>query len=111
MKSLDSLFTYGTLQLGGKSDHYLTKLNGTWKKAYVFGNFVTKSKIAKMGYPVLKLNQQGKKISGMLFQSKHLMRVIKAIDEYEGCYYRRVITKVYLSNGAAKEAFIYELAE
>ena len=111
MKSLDSLFTYGTLQLGGKSDYYLTKLNGTWKKAYVFGNFVTKSKIAKMGYPVLKLNQQGKKISGMLFQSKYLMRVIKTIDEYEGCHYRRVITKVYFDNGATKEAFIYELAE
>lgn len=111
MKSLDSLFTYGTLRLGGKSDHYLTNLNGTWKKAYVFGNFITKAKIAKMGYPVLKLNPKGKKINGMLFQSKQLMRVIKTIDEYEGCYYRRVITQVYLTNGTKKKAFIYELAE
>ena len=109
MKLLNALFTYGSLQLGKESDHYLKKLTGIWKNAYVFGNYITTGKASAIGYPVIKLDPKGAKITGMLFQSNQLMSVINTIDAYEGDCYQRVVTDVYLNDGSKKKAFIYEL--
>ena len=37
MKIIDSIFVYGTLQLGMQNENILNELTGTWKKGYVRG--------------------------------------------------------------------------
>ena len=76
--------------------------------AYVYGYFVTDRNI---GYPIIQLNENGEKILGQLFYSEGLMNIIKSIDDYEGEEYKRVVTNVYLKDGAQKQAFVYEKAK
>lgn len=67
--------------------------------------------MAQIGYPIIKTNPHGEKIKGKLFESSQLMSIIKLLDAYEGHYYQRVVTTVYLSNGLTKKAFVYEAAK
>ena len=76
--------------------------------AYVYGDFVNEMNIS---YPIIQLNENGEKILGQLFYSEELMKIIKSIDEYEGEEYKRVVTNVYLKDGAQKQAFVYEKAK
>lgn len=72
--------------------------------AYVYGDFVKEMNI---DYPMIQLNENGEKISGQLFYSDELMKIIKSLDDYEGKEYQRVETNVYLYDGTQKQAFVY----
>ena len=105
---INSIFVYGTLQLGKSNQHILKKLNGTWKKAYVIGTLINKGWESEYGFPGLKINKNGvfinvsstgvgspSKIEGMLFQSEELEKIINDLDEIEGKGYKRVITELF----------------
>ena len=109
MSQINSIFVYGTLQLGKQNQNILKKLNGVWKKGYIFGKLLNISHGPDYGYPGLKIDKKGKKIYGMIFQSKNLEKNIKKIDKFEGAEYKRVISKVYLINGFKLKAYVYEL--
>lgn len=76
--------------------------------AYVYGDFVKEMNI---DYPMIQLNENGEKISGQLFYSDELMKIIKSLDDYEGKEYQRVETNVYLYDGTQKQAFVYVKAK
>ena len=54
MKIIDSIFVYGTLQLGMQNENILNELTGTWKKkGYVRGEMVNINKGYNYGYQAL----------------------------------------------------------
>lgn len=105
--NINALFTYGTLKPGEEAEHYLNKIKGSWCNAYTIGRWIKDSGI---GYPVIKLDSNGEKISGKLFSSDKLESIIKSLDIYEGSEYKRSITNVYLEDGSKQKAYVYELA-
>ena len=40
MRSVNSIFVYGSLQPGKQHEDLLKNLKGSWKKAFVFGNMI-----------------------------------------------------------------------
>ena len=105
--NINALFTYGTLKPGEEANYLLQKTKGSWLNAYVKGNWITNSKI---GYPVIKLDPDGEKIKGKLFNSNNLESIIQSIDIYEGSEYKRSITEAYVEDGSMQKAYVYELA-
>ena len=109
MEKIDSIFVYGTLQIGKQHEDILKSLKGTWKKAHVRGNLYNIGSGPDYGYPGLKLNKNGSKIYGMLLKSKKLKEKLSEIDEFEGESYKRIISKVNFEDGSNTEAYLYEL--
>ena len=109
MRNINSIFVYGSLQLGMKYDAHLKKLKGRWKKGYVHGSLINIHTGVNYGYPGLKIKKKGTKIYGMIFQSKNLKKKIKFLDRFEGNNYKRIITDVRLLSGRKIKAYMYEL--
>ena len=111
MEKIDTIFVYGTLQIGKQHEDILKSLKGTWKKAHVIGHLYNIGSGTDYGYPGLKLNKNGSKIYGMLLQSEKLEEKLFEIDEFEGKSYKRIISKVNFDDGSSTEAYLYELNE
>ena len=109
MSKINSIFVYGTLQIGKQHENILRELGGNWQKGYVYGKLTNVSAGPDYGYPCLKLDKKGAKIYGMVFDSKNLEKKIKEIDKFEGKNYKRVVTEIYLENGSKIQAYLYEL--
>jgi gamma-glutamylcyclotransferase (GGCT)/AIG2-like uncharacterized protein YtfP len=62
-----------------------------------------------MGYPGIELDEQGSEVEGFLFSSENLSKHWKALDEFEGEAYERVLAKVKLKDGRILDAYIYTL--
>ena len=109
MKIIDSIFVYGTLQLGMQNENILNELTGTWKKGYVRGEMVNINKGYNYGFPGVILKKNGSKIFGMIFKSNLLKKKLLELDKFEGQDYQRVITEVTMIDKKKTRAYIYEL--
>ena len=69
---MSSLFVYGSLQPGGPDEHVLSTISGTWQKATVTERLLEVFWGAELGYPGLKLLQNGGIIDGHLLTSVSL---------------------------------------
>lgn len=96
---------------GEENAEILENIGGTWQVASVRGDLLPDGCEATEGYPVLTLNENGKKVNGFVFSSKDLHKHWSDIDEFEGQGYRRVKTPVELEGGKALEVNIYVLAD
>ncbi len=67
-----NLFVYGTLIPGGPNEHVLSAIGGTWEPATVTGYLKEHGWGAKMGYPVIVLDEAGQDINGFIFSSNNL---------------------------------------
>jgi gamma-glutamylcyclotransferase (GGCT)/AIG2-like uncharacterized protein YtfP len=105
------LFVYGTLGLGQSHEHLLTQAPGRWEKARVQGVLYLQGVGLTTGYPAIELREDGKWIEGYVYFSRQLSKLWDQLDSYEGSGYKRVITKVTLSNGKSGNAYIYELGK
>ncbi|MEL6246612.1 MAG: gamma-glutamylcyclotransferase family protein [Cyanobacteria bacterium J06648_16] len=103
------LFVYGTLAPGRPNEHVLAHVVGEWKPATVTGTLLQAGWGAAMGYPGIVLNQDGSKIEGFLFSSKHLAEHWARLDKFEGEGYERVLTTVQLKDGTTTNAYIYTI--
>jgi len=103
---MEKLFVYGSLMPNRKHHSILKRINGTWKKAFVYGE-IKKILLQKEEYQSLILKNTDKKIPGYLFSSYALSYLWKTIDNFEGQNYIRKKTKVFLNNSRFTEAYIY----
>ena len=111
MNQPNALFVYGSLQPGAENDSYLKHIKGTWKQGYVLGNLVTEGWGSQIGFPALRVNDQGDQIKGWLLESNDLSNNWKMLDEFEGQEYKRTVVHVHVNDGTKINACIYELAD
>ena len=104
-----SLFVYGSLQPGGPNADVLSPISGTWQKATVSGRLIEAGWGAELGYPGLRLVQDGDKIEGCVLTSANLDTFWEELDDFEGAQYERVLTTVTLESGENLTAFVYAL--
>ncbi|MEM7293251.1 MAG: gamma-glutamylcyclotransferase family protein [Pseudomonadota bacterium] len=105
----DRLFVYGTLGPGRPNEHVMSEIGGTWMNAKVKGTLRDVGWGAQQGYPGIDLDKNGDDVDGFLFTSPNLPAHWKALDNFEGEGYERVITRVRLENGETVDAYIYQL--
>ena len=108
MSKINSIFVYGTLQIGKQHENILKDLDGNWQKGYVYGKLTNTSNNSDYGYPCLELDKKGEKIHGMIFSSKKFRKKIREIDEFEGKNYQRVVAEIHSNNGSKIQAYLYE---
>lgn len=77
---------------------------------YVLGDLETKGWGAEFGFPGIRLNPNGRQVSGSLFLSDDITDILTLLDALEGEEYQRVITDVHLEDNTILPAFIYQLA-
>ncbi len=105
------LFVYGTLGPDGPNRHIVSEIGGTWLPASVRGRLRDSGWGARIGYPVIVLDESGDVVTGHLFVSDNLQDHWEDLDAFEGDEYERVRTSVQRSDNTSVEAFIYVLRE
>ena len=106
---MSSLFVYGSLQPGGPNEHVLSKISGTWRKATVTGYLAEAGWGTALGYPGLKLVENGEIVEGYVLTSASLDTFWGELDAFEGEQYERVMTSCTLDTGERLAAFTYAL--
>lgn len=96
---------------GEENAEILENIGGTWQVASVKGDLMPDGCEATEDYPVMTLNEKGKKINGFVFSSKDLAKHWSEIDEFEGSGYKRIKTRVDLEGGKTLEVNVYVLAD
>jgi gamma-glutamylcyclotransferase (GGCT)/AIG2-like uncharacterized protein YtfP len=105
----NALAVYGSLQPGGPNEHILTPLEGSWSDGFVRGNLEHGGWGARVGFPGIRLSEQGDLIPVKLFQSQKLEAFWDELDQFEGNEYIRRTCEVSTANGSVS-ACIYTLA-
>ena len=106
-RRVDRLAVYGTLVPGGTNAHVLAGIPGEWTLGTVAG---TRHQDGWHGYPGLVLDGAGP-VAVRVLQAEGLDDHLPRLDDFEGPGYRRVRTAVRLEDGAAVDAWVYELVE
>ena len=107
--SCNCLAVYGSLRPGGPNEHILAALEGSWTDGFVKGTLEQAGWGAKVGFPGIRLSDQGELIPVKLFQSPELKTFWVQLDEFEGEEYIRQTCVVETKNGLVT-ACIYTLA-
>ena len=107
--TVDRLFTYGSLQPGGPSEHVLEGIHGEWQPGDVTGFLVEAGWGAALGYPALRLDPAGDPVPGFVFTSSELANHWDRLDRFEGSEYLRVVADVRLDDGQLVPACVYVL--
>jgi gamma-glutamylcyclotransferase (GGCT)/AIG2-like uncharacterized protein YtfP len=105
----EKLFAYGTLGPGRPNEHVLKAVGGVWESATVGGKLRQEGWGTEMGYPGIDLDENGEEIEGFLFTSENLSSHWKALDDFEGEDYERVVAQAKLKDGSMVDAYIYIL--
>jgi gamma-glutamylcyclotransferase (GGCT)/AIG2-like uncharacterized protein YtfP len=106
---IDSLFVYGTLMPNCPNGHVLENVIGKFVPATVKGNLKDAGWSASMGYPGIKLAEEGDTIHGYLFYSNNLINHWESLDEFEGAEFERQSVTVERYDELDVDTFIYEL--
>lgn len=107
--SAQHLFVYGTLQPGRPNAHLLERIGGSWHEAHVFGHLHEEGWGATMGYPAIRLDENGPRVDGYVFSSEALESHWPSLDAFEGAAYKRTLVNVTLGDGQQISAHIYQL--
>ena len=107
----DTLFVYGTLMPNCPNGHVLENIVGKFIPATVKGNLKDAGWSASMGYPGIKLNEDGSGdiIHGFLFYSNNLINHWDNLDEFEGSEFERQEVCVERYDELDVDTFIYVL--
>lgn len=105
----DTLFVYGTLMPNCPNAHVLENIVGKFIPATVRGHLKNAGWSASMGYPGIKLDENGDTIHGYLFYSSNLINHWDFLDEFEGLEFKREEVVVERYDEMDVETFIYEL--
>lgn len=108
---IERLFVYGSLGPGRQNEHVLAAIGGDWQVASVMGTLRQEGWGAAMGYPGIQLGADGSEVPGFLFSSENLSEHWKALDEFEGASYQRVLTTVKLEDNTTVAAYVYALRD
>ena len=105
----ETLFVYGTLMPNCPNGHVLENIVGKFVPATVKGNLIDAGWSASMGYPGIKLNEDGDTVHGFLFYSDNLINHWDFLDEFEGAEFQRVPVIVERYDEFEVDTFIYVL--
>ena len=106
---VERLFIYGSLQPGGPNEHVLQDVEGEWEPAVIRGSLVEEGWGASIGYPGLRVCNEGEHVRGYILSSSSLSSIWDYLDEFEGEEYQRTIATVTLGNGERVRAHVYTL--
>ncbi len=106
---IETLFVYGTLMPNCPNGHVLENIIGKFIPATVRGNLKNAGWSASMGYPGIKLDENGDTVHGYLFYSSNLINHWDFLDEFEGAEFDRREITVERYDELDVETFIYEL--
>ena len=105
----ETLFVYGTLMPNCPNGHVLEEIIGKFVPATVKGFLRDAGWSASMGYPGIKLNEEGDTIHGYLFYSNNLINHWDNLDEFEGAEFERQEVTVERYDELDIDTFIYVL--
>lgn len=105
----ETLFVYGTLMPNCPNGHVLENVVGKFVPATVRGYLKDAGWSASMGYPGIKLNEEGDTIHGYLFYSNNLINHWDNLDEFEGEEFERQEVNVERYDEMDVDTFIYVL--
>lgn len=106
---VERLFIYGSLQPGGPNEHVLQDVAGEWEPAVIKGSLVEEGWGASIGYPGLRVCNEGEDVNGYVLSSSSLNSMWDYLDEFEGKEYQRTTAMVTLSGGVQVQAHVYIL--
>lgn len=105
----ETLFVYGTLMPNCPNGHVLEEIVGKFVPATVKGKLIDAGWSASMGYPGIKLDENGDTIHGYLFYSSNLINHWDYLDEFEGQEFVRTPVTVERYDELDVDTFIYTL--
>ena len=105
----ETLFVYGTLMPNCPNGHVLENIVGKFVPATVKGYLKDAGWSASMGYPGIKLDENGDTVHGYLFYSNNLINHWDNLDEFEGEEFERQEVVVERYDELDVSTFIYEL--
>ena len=105
------LAVYGSLRPGKENAHVLRDLHGTWDDGYVHGTLHASGWGAILGYPALRLRDDGDPVPVHVLSDERLPEHWTRIDTFEGQEYCRVLAPVYRDGVLSTVANIYEARE
>ena len=105
----ETLFVYGTLMPNCPNGHVLENIVGKFVPATVKGFLKDAGWSASMGYPGIKLDEEGDMVHGFLFYSDNLINHWDNLDEFEGAEFQREEVTVERFDELEVDTFIYVL--
>ena len=105
----ETLFVYGTLMPNCPNGHVLENIVGKFVPATVKGRLIDAGWSASMGYPGIKLDENGDTVHGFLFYSSNLINHWDFLDEFEGEEFIRTPVRVERYDELDVDTFIYTL--
>lgn len=105
----ETLFVYGTLMPNCPNAYVLENIVGKFIPATVKGRLVDAGWSASMGYPGIKLDENGDTVHGYLFYSTNLINHWDSLDEFEGAEFVRTAVTVERYDELEVDTFIYTL--
>jgi len=105
----DCLFVYGTLMPNCPHGEVLEKVVGKFVPATANGYLKDAGWSASMGYPGMRLDEDGDTVHGFLFYSNNLINHWENLDEFEGEEFVRVPVTVERYDEFEVDTFIYVL--
>jgi len=103
----ETLFVYGTLMPNCPNGHVLENIVGRFTPATVKGYLKDAGWSASMGYPGIKLDENGDTIHGYLFSSSNLINHWDNLDEFEGEEFQRESVSVETYDEIDYDTYIY----
>ncbi len=103
----ETLFVYGTLMPNCPNAHVLENIVGKFVPATVKGYLKDAGWSAQMGYPGIKLDENGDTIHGFLFYSSNLINHWDNLDQFEGDEFDRMPVIVERYDEIEIDTFIY----
>lgn len=107
----ETLFVYGTLMPNCPNGHVLENVVGKFVPATVKGYLKDAGWSASMGYPGIKLDENGDTVHGYLFYSNNLINHWDNLDDFEGEEFERQAVLVERYDELDVDTFIYTLKD
>lgn len=105
----ETLFVYGTLMPNCPNGHVLEEIVGKFVPATVKGFLKDAGWSASMGYPGIKLDEDGDTVHGYLFYSNNLINRWDKLDDFEGAEFERQEVCVERYDELDVDTYIYTL--
>jgi len=100
---------YGSLAPGQPNYHEISDVPGVWHEGHIYGNILEVGWGASIGYPGLKWDPSGPKVSASILESNVLHQHWERLDEFEGEEYKRIIIPFHTTNGLKGLGHVYSL--
>jgi gamma-glutamylcyclotransferase (GGCT)/AIG2-like uncharacterized protein YtfP len=106
----EHLIVYGSLSPGAPNHGRLAALGGTWERGWVEGQRETTGWGAELGFPALRWQPGGPRVTAHLLRSPELAGHWAWLDRFEGEAYRRILVPFHDDTGVRAVGYLYAAA-